>query len=100
MSERCEVGKRAGFHSNILFSKRVLQHHNPSFMGEICRAALRTPFTREKLIAVVVSLFCVMCWCGGDLFGVERRRGICQVVFVCWWGGGSAIYTFHLHVSS
>jgi len=56
MSERCEVGVRSGFRHQMLFSQKMLEHHKPSFMGEICRAALHTPFTREQLISVVVRL--------------------------------------------
>ena len=33
--------------SQLLYSKKMNEHHKPSYMGEICHAARATPFTKE-----------------------------------------------------
>jgi len=69
MSERCNVGTRSGRGHQVLFSKKMNEHHKPSFMGDICRVARATPFTKEDLIGLAVRLAEITNVRVGDLKG-------------------------------
>lgn len=56
MGSRCSVGRKGLSCTNMLFSRRLLEHHKPTFLKDICRVSLRTPFSQEDLIEVLVKM--------------------------------------------